>query len=102
MPAGVEQHVAQHPVHLAWRLEEVQVIAIGEHLSVALGDAVHSTRQARADGHHATSERVPIVRFDDEMCVIALQGVVHQAERAALATVRERAFDGPDDPRVAE
>ncbi len=78
------------------------MVAVSEDLSAALCDAVHGSRKARADRHHATSERVPVLCFDDQMRVIALQGVLHQAKRPALASVRERAFERANDARVAE
>jgi hypothetical protein len=35
-------------------------------------DAIDRERKARAEGYHAAPERVPILRFDDEMRAIAL------------------------------
>jgi hypothetical protein len=48
MPARVQQHVAQRPMHLARRLEQVQMVAIREDLPSSSRDAIHRARDPRS------------------------------------------------------
>ena len=56
-------------------------------------DSIHGTREARAEGHHAAAERSAIDRFDDQVRVIALQRMLHEAEAGTDASGAERALD---------
>jgi hypothetical protein len=47
--------------------------------------------------HHAASERYVIARLDNQVRVISLQRIVHEAERGALCAGGERALDGAQD-----
>jgi hypothetical protein len=73
------------------------MVAVGEDATAAPHDAIDGTSETRADRHHAASERLAVLRLDDEMGVIALQGVVHEAESPARAAFGEGALDGADD-----
>ncbi|HEY2388030.1 MAG TPA: hypothetical protein VGK30_13790 [Candidatus Binatia bacterium] len=78
------------------------MVAVGEDATAATNRAVDGTGETRADRHHAASERVAVARLDDEMRVIALQRVVHEAKSLAGAALGEGALDGMDDPDGAK
>ena len=61
------------------------VVAAVEHRPAAPADAVHGAGETGADALHAAGERVLAVCFDDQVHVVALERVVHDAEAAALA-----------------
>lgn len=48
------------------------MIAIGENASAAPQYAIDGTRETRADRHHAASECLAVLCFDDEVRVIPL------------------------------
>ena len=87
---------------LAWRRKEPLVITIGEDRTAPPCDPVDGPRQARSDRHHAPTERRSVVCFDDQMSVVALQRVVHQAKARAFATSGEGPLDLMHDPNVTE
>jgi hypothetical protein len=78
------------------------MVPIYEHSPASAGDPVNGPGEPRANGFHAAAERIAIVRFDDEVRVVAEERVVDEAEVVAVASGRERAFDLADDPGVAE
>ena len=58
---------------------------LGEHPPLAAGRPVEREREAGADGHHATRQRVRVPGLDEEMRVRGLQRVVNEAEVTAIA-----------------
>ncbi len=89
-------------MHLPRRPQKAMVIAIGEHSAGAVPDAVHDPCKPRTDRFHAPPERQLIVGFHDQVRVISLKGVVHEAEAVAIAADGEGAVDGTNDAHVAE
>jgi len=102
MVTCVEEHVAESEAHLFGRPQKAHMIPVGQDRAASVGNAVNGTSNARADRHHSTSERLAILRFDDEMGVIALQGIVYEAESGARATLGKCALDLPRDSHRAE
>jgi hypothetical protein len=89
-------------VHLAWGSQRAGVIAFGEHRARTPCNAIHRARQAGADRLHAATERVPIVRLHEQVRMIALQRVVHQAKAGSYAATTECALDLPHDGNHSE
>ena len=89
-------------MHLARCRQEPMVITIGKHATRASCDAIDGACQPRADRFHAAPERRAILRFDDQVSMIALQRVVHEPEARPDASVGERALDLADDPHRSE
>ena len=73
------------------------MVAAVEHAPTASGHSVHRAREACADRFHAAPEGVAIVRFDDQVRVVALQRVVDEAEPRTGAAVGEGPLDRADD-----
>ena len=65
-------------------------------------DAVRGAGEARDDALHARRERRTIARLDDQVDVVAKDGVVHDAEGAALARLREGAAELCDEATAAQ
>jgi hypothetical protein len=95
--ARIQQHVAECIRDLLRRREQAQVVAVGEHRSDVIADAVHRSGEPRADRHHAAPEGVRIACFDEQVRVIALQRIVDEATARPPAPARERTFDLTDD-----
>lgn len=77
------------------------MVAVREDRTAPMSDPIHRPGDACADGLHPTAERVTIRRFDDQVGVIALQGVVGQPKSRTRAAGDEAALyfahdrDGP-------
>ena len=93
MTPSVQKYVTERRADLLRRRKQLHVVAVGEYRTVATHHAIHGARQASTDGLHPASERVAVPRFDDEMRVVALKRVVHQAKARALAPLLEGSFD---------
>jgi hypothetical protein len=78
------------------------VVAIGEDAATASDRPINRTCETSADRHHAAPECLAVSSFDDEMRVIALQGVVHEAKPGAGAAFGEGALDLAHDLDGAE
>src|SRR6185436_3686615 len=83
----VNHHIGQRVARVAWRRDDLGVIAIGEHRPTAaraairppdLGIEVLRGRDLKA--LHPGSERLLAVRLDDQVQVVALNAQVHDAE----------------------
>jgi hypothetical protein len=83
--ARIEQHVRQRVAHLAGSSQSADVVAAEKYGAHSVEDAIDSSRYARADRLHPTSQRLPARCFDDEMQVIALDRELGDAELTALA-----------------
>ena len=80
MPLRVQQHVADRIPDLRRCRQKAEVVAVCEHRPGSFGDAIHRPCDACGDRLHAASERVAVACFDDQVRVIALEGVVHEPE----------------------
>jgi hypothetical protein len=78
------------------------MITVGEHTATAAADAIHRESDSRADRHHPAPERILIIRFDNEVRVVALQGVLHEPKASALAAAAEAALDPAHDANVTK
>jgi len=69
------------------------MIPIGEHATRPSSDPIDGTREARTDRHHSATERFTVATFNDQVSVVPLQGIVHQAKAGTSAARREASFD---------
>jgi len=102
MLARVQQDVSERRPYLARRSQQVKVVAPVENRSNAPEDAVHRTREPRTDRLHPACERVPGIRLDDEVCVIALERVMEHAKIAPLARAAEASVELAHQPDRAK
>lgn len=73
MVARVQEHVAERVPHFARRPEETHVVAIGKDAAGVLSHSVDGKGKPRADCLHAATDGFAILRFDDQVSVVALQ-----------------------------
>ena len=78
------------------------MVAIGENATATVTRAVHDARYPRGDGLHPSTERIPVRRFDDQVGMIALKRVVHEAKPGARASCGEAALQLAYDRESAE
>ncbi len=91
----VAQHVRERPVYLGRRPEDMGVIAIREDRALAPHEAVHPDGDAARQRLHAARERRAVVRLDEEMQVVSLDGEVHDPDvRPAGDTAQRHRDDG--------
>ena len=86
----VEEHVAKRRSHLPGRAERAVVIAAVKNCSAPTKDPIHGPSQARGEALHPIAQGRDALRFDEQMHVIVLQRVVHDAEVCALRDRAER------------
>lgn len=89
MPTCVQEHVAKSIPHLARRPQHVRMVPICEHRPAALEHPVHGPRESRSYGLHPTRQRRHVRRLDQQMGMVSLERVVHQAKVPAVAGERE-------------
>jgi hypothetical protein len=91
----VLQDVDERKTHFARGCERPRVIAVPPHRPPPAESAVHRTREPDREALNAPRERAAIVRFEDEMDVVRLDGELEDAEalprspRQALTQDRE-------------
>lgn len=94
MLANVLQHVDQRIPDFAGRAKNPQVVAVAQHRTAARERRVHDAREARAERLHTASEPLGVVCLDEEVRVVRLERVVHDAETAAIAKRDEGSLEG--------
>ena len=85
----IEEDVADRVSHLPWGSQDDRVKAPDEHRAFASEDSVHCAGEAGPNALHARRQCLPPRRLDDEVRVVALDGVVDETEAATLAGARE-------------
>jgi hypothetical protein len=100
--ARIEEHVGDRVAHLARRAQDAHVGAIGQHPTRAPEDPVRRACEARGDGFQPTREIARAGGLDDQVRVVALDAVVHEAEAAALARVAPGALELGDEAPAAQ
>jgi hypothetical protein len=91
VPACIEEHVRKGAAHLARRAQAAVVVAAVEHGTAAAAHPVHGAREPGADAHHAAGECFLAVRFDDQVRMVSLEGVVRDTEASALTRLGQGA-----------
>jgi hypothetical protein len=82
---GVQEHVGKSIPDFSRISEHMNVTAIRQHPASSMKDAVHGPGKPRCDGLHSAREISRAGGLDDQVNVIALDGVMHEPEPAALA-----------------
>jgi hypothetical protein len=78
------------------------VVSLLQHRPRAPQRAVHRASEPRGERLHPAPELPRVVRFHDQVSVIALDRVVDEPEAPALAPRRERDLDRAHDARAAQ
>src|SRR2546426_10967425 len=89
----VAENIAHGVCHLAPRAERVRMIAVREDGSAPIRAPVEALCEANGQALHAPSESEGAFRFDKQMQVIALDGVVDDAHTEALRSLLKRRRD---------
>jgi hypothetical protein len=87
--ACIEQHIGERAPHLARRAQDPQVIAAVEHRARESERALGRARHPGRDRLHPTPEGLLAGALDEQVQVVALHRVVHDAEATALAGLSE-------------
>jgi len=101
----VADHIANGIGDLPARLQHVRVVAVGEHGAGPSEVAVQPPRDPHTKPLHSAREPDRVLGLDDEMQVIALDGVVRDAHPIALRSIPKRAqhhLRRPLLPQVAD
>jgi hypothetical protein len=98
----IQQHVRDRVANLARSAEDLEVIAVAQHLPTTAGDSIHRSRKSRTERLHAAREISHARRFNDQVHVIRLKRVVNDTESPAVATLAERALELADETYRAE
>ncbi len=97
MSRGIEQHVADRIPYLAGRLQDPQVVAIRHQPTSPPERSPHRPDHPPAQALHPTTERVLILRLDDEVRVVPQERVVHQPKLPPVAPPRQRLLELPHE-----
>ena len=84
MFSHIEEHITQREAHLARSLQGARVIAVRKQPARALKAAIDGAGDANRQALDAARERATVVRFCDQMQMIALHAEVHQREAELL------------------
>jgi len=96
--ARVEKDVRNRVPNLARRPQHVDVAAICEHAAGAVKHPVHAARQARGHRLEPASQIPRTSCLDDHVYVVALDRVVNEPERPALASLPPASLQLGDEP----
>ena len=99
MPRGVQQHVPDRILDLARRPQDPRVVAIRQQPPAPPKHTPHRPGHPPAQTLHPTTERVLILRLDDEVRVIAQERVVHHPKLPPVAPSRQRLLKRPHERR---
>ena len=91
MPARVLEHVAQRRAALPRRLDDLDVVAIGEYAAFTPELAVETARNTHGPTLDTSGECVVVGGFAHQVDVVALNRELADAKRVLVAAVDERA-----------
>jgi len=94
----IAQDVADRVGNLSPRLERAGVIAIGKDGAFAARQGIEPLGDADGEALHAPRKRFGAIDFDQQMQVIALNGVMDDAHPKAKARLAKRIFQQPRSP----
>jgi hypothetical protein len=80
MMAGVQKDVGDGVLDLVRGLELVRMVAVREHATAPVRQAVEAAREPDLERADAAPERCLVVRFDEQMQAVALEREVDHAE----------------------
>jgi len=98
----VLEHVPDGVRGLPHRLQDVRVIAVREHLPRPPSEAVQGARQTNRKTLNGARERAWLLAFDNQVQVIALDRVVHDAHPKAVIHRSQRVLDRASAAERAE
>src|SRR5207249_11644311 len=90
MNEEVAQHVRNRASNFRREAQYVRVIAVREHLTRAMHQAVKPPRDTHRESLQATGEPHLVWRLDDEVKMVPLHREMHKAEDAPIAAALER------------
>ena len=93
MLVAVQKDVTESVPDLARGAQDVEMVAIGDHRAPARKDPVHGPSDPGRDGFHAAAERIVVASFDDQVNVVALDGVVSEPRRGRVTECGEGRFE---------
>jgi len=93
MMAEILQDVPERVRDLASGSEDVSVVPVRKDLTAAAGDPVDRARNANAQALHAARQAFGAVRFDEQVQVISLHRVMHDADPEPLLSLADSAED---------
>ena len=91
--AVVAEQVADGVRHLSRRAQGARVVAVSENRPAATGEAVEQPGEAGREALHRLREAGSAFRLDDEVQVIALNRVMHEAKAEPIAAAFERPLE---------
>ena len=90
MFAGVEERIRQRRAHLSGRPERAVVVAAIEYGSAPIKDPIHGPGQTGGQALDPIRQGRSALRFDEQVDVIVLERVVHDAEVRAYCDLAKR------------
>lgn len=102
MPSRIEKDIGERVSHLSGGAKDVGVIAVFEHRSATLEDAIRGPRQSRSDRLHAAPQGRRAICFHKKVDVVGLKRVVDHAEVTLLARMPKGAFHLAHEPDRTE
>jgi hypothetical protein len=97
----VHEDIDEGIPNLAWARQSTAIPSIPPKWPAAPDRAVHSPSKANGQPAHASRERAPVRRFDEEMQMIRLHRKMDDA-KCARRGLRERSDNGLERPRRAQ
>jgi len=88
--ASIEQDVTEREANGAWRAKGARMVTVSEDAAASGEFVVDGARHANAEALHSAREYFLIVRFGDQVEMVALDGVVDETEAKALLPACER------------
>ena len=98
----VPEHVANRVRDFPRGPQHVRVIAIGKDGPAPLHHAIEGARHADLEALHSARQRFLAVRLDDEVQVIALNRVMHEAKPEPIAAAFEGSLQREQCPPAAQ
>ena len=89
MFASVQKDVAESVPDLARCAQDVKMVAVGNHRAAVRESPIHGSSDPGRDRLHAAAEPVAVASFDDQVNVVALDGVVSEARWASVTECGE-------------
>jgi len=82
--AAVQKDVAESVPDLARCAQDVEMVAVGNHRAAVRESPIHGSSDPGRDRLHAAAEPIAVASFDDQVNVVALDGVVSEARWASV------------------
>ena len=102
MPRGVEQDVPDRIPDFARRPQDPRVVAIRQQPPTPPKHTPHRPGHPLAQTLHPPTERILILRLDDEVRVVPQERVVHHPKLPPVAPSRQRLLKRPHKRRSSQ